>query len=412
VYGDLLIVGFPDHNPKIRGQRGLSMMRLEQLDSLRRLFLRYNRALDREPGIQAKFGREDEGRTSGEPCQALLDKIDNMKEQRVNQTAHLILAQALGVRLRSHQISDDERRQRDIHGEYEKIAGREPVDFIVIEDLSRYLSSQGRAPSENSRLMKWAHRAVRDKLKMLAEEPFGIPVVETVPAYSSRFHAVNGQPGSRLHELHELEAYQLHLLEKLAWKNDAHELHRAKAAQVILEQFQILAKANEERRTMRKTPLTLFFPKAGGPLFLAARDGNPVQADLNAATNLGLRAIAAPECMEVHRRVRAMKEKDIYRPKLGNAREKAAFSKDDVIQPCVAVSKKFGASSTPNFFHEPDGLLQADGKSLFDRATLKGHSLVSGVALWSVVNNAIYIRCAELNRQRIRHWNLEDDIPM
>ena len=412
VYGDLLMVDFEDRHPKIRGQRGLSMPRLEQLDGLRRLFLRYNRSMDREPGIPAKFGREDEGRTSGEPCQALLDKIDHMKEQRVNQTAHLILAQALGVKLRAHELSDDERRRRNIHGEYEKIAGREPVDFIVIEDLSRYLSSQGRAPSENSRLMKWAHRAVRDKLKMLAEEPFGIPLVETIPAYSSRFHAVNGQPGSRLHELYELETFQLQSLEKLAARTDPQERYRAHAAAELLEQFKVLPQANEERRSLSKKPLTLYFPKAGGPLFLAARDGNPVQADLNAAINLGLRAIAAPECMEVHRRVRATKEKDLYRPKLGNAREKAAFVKDDVIQLTGNLSKKFRASSTPNFFHEPDGLLQADDTPLFDRATLKGQLIVSGMALWSTVNNAIWTRCAELNRQRLKHWKLEDDIPM
>ena len=60
---------------------------------------------------------------------------------------------------------------------YEKF--REPADFIVIEDLSRYRASQGRAPRENSRLMKWCHRAVRDKLKELCE-PFGIPVLEAL----------------------------------------------------------------------------------------------------------------------------------------------------------------------------------------------------------------------------------------
>jgi hypothetical protein len=422
-YGDLLMVDFEDSHPKVRGQRGLSMPRLEQLDGLRRLFLRYNRSLDREKCTPAKFGRADEGRTSGEPCQALLDKIDRMKEQRVNQTAHLILAQALGVRLRPHQVSDDERRDRDIHGEYEKIDGREPVDFIVIEDLSRYLSSQGRAPSENSRLMKWAHRAVRDKLKMLAEEPFGIPVVETVPAYSSRFHAhpENGQPGSRLHELHELAPYQIQSLEHLAAKTDSKERYRANAAAELLEQFQLIRPENERRKELNRNrakgipvlPLfTLYFPKAGGPLFLAVRDGKPVQADLNAAINLGFRAIAAPECIEVHRRVRATKDKDVYRPKLGNAREKAAFTKEDSISLDGALSKKFGASSSPNFFLEPDGLVQVEGDALFDRATLNGHSLVSGVALWSTVNNAIYPRCAELNRQRIKLWKLEDEIPM
>ena len=412
VYGDLLMEKFADHHPKVRGQRGLSMPRLEQLDGLHRLFLRYNRSLDRTAGTPATFGRADRGRDSGEPCQPLLDKIDRMKEQRVNQTAHLILAQALGVRLRPHQLSDNERGARDIHGEYEKIPDREPVDFIVIEDLSRYLSSQGRAPSENSKLMKWAHRAVRDKLKMLAEEPFGIPVVETVPAYSSRFHAVNGQPGSRLHELPRLDNYRLMSLEKLAAKTDTQERHRAKAAGELLEQFLILAKENAERRSLKKPPLTLYFPQTGGPLFLAAQDGSPVQADTNAAVNLGLRAIASPDCIDIHRRIRATKEKEIYRPKLGNAREKAAFSKNDQIVLAGKLSSKFGKSTSPNFFHEPDGLRQADGEEpLFDRAKVRNHDLVSGVALWSTVNNAIFIRCAELNRQRLKDWKLDDDIP-
>jgi hypothetical protein len=413
-YGDLLMVEDVGHHPRIRGQRGLSMARLEQLDGLRRLFLRFNRALDRQPGITANFGRADQGRDSGEPCQALLDKIDRMKEQRVNQTAHLILAQALGVRLRAHEISDEERGERDMHGEYDRIAGREPVDFIVIEDLSRYLSSQGRAPSENSRLMKWAHRAVRDKLKMLAEEPFGIPVVETVPSYSSRFHARNGQAGARLHESAGLEPYHIQALEKLAARTEPAERWRAGAARELLAQFKQIADANSIRRTAKKPLYTLYLPKAGGPLFLAARDGKPVQADVNAAINLGLRAIAAPECMEVHRRVRATldKGKGGYRAKLGNAREKAAFGKDNGIQVLGEISKKFSASVSPNFFHEPDGLLQANGQPLFDRAVLKGRPLVSGLALWSVVNDAIYLRCAELNRERIKRWKLEDDIPL
>ncbi len=412
-YGDLLMVDLDDCHPKIRGQRGLSMARLEQLEGLRRLFLRYNRSLDRSPGIPAKFGREDVGRTSGEPCQALLVKIDRMKEQRVNQTAHLILAQALGVRLCPHRIEENERKSRDLHGEYEKIPGREPVDFIVIEDLSRYLSSQGRAPSENSRLMKWAHRAVRDKLKMLAEEPFGIPVVETVPAYSSRFHALNGQAGSRLHELHELEAYQQQSLINLAAKTDFQNRDRSKAAGELFEQFQALAKLNERRRAEgKKVPRTLYYPKSGGPLFLASRDGDTIHADVNAAINLGLRAIAAPACIDIHRRLRATKEKEVYRPRVGNAREKSAFSKDDIIQPSGAPSKKFASSSSPNFFYEPEDLKQANGEPLFDRAMFGEYSLVSGVSLWSMVNNAIYIRCVELNRTRLHGKDPDDQIPM
>lgn len=407
-YGDLIALR-SETLPKIRGQRGLSMLRLEQLEGLRRLFLRYNRSGDRSPGEAAKFGRADRGRESGEPCQELLDKIDKMKVQRVNLTAHLILAQALGVRLKPHENDDKERRRRDLHGEYERIPSREPVDFIVIEDLSRYRSSQGRAPSENSRLMSWAHRAVRDKFKMLAEEPFGIPVVEVAPSYSSRFHAINGQPGARAQELGGLEPWHDLALEKLANRSESTERHRARAANELREQFRILAELNRERSPRGMRPHTLYLPKPGGPLFLAARDGNAVQADTNAAINLGFRAIAAPGCIDIHRRVRTRKEKGIYRARRDNAREKAAFSKADVIEIRGGVSRKLETSSSPNFFYEPDDLPQADGQPAFDVGAIQRHRLVSGVSLWSMVNNAVYQRCVEINRLRLDKW--ADDLP-
>lgn len=413
-YGQL-IRDESDHTPKIRGQRGLSMDRLEQVEGLRRLFLRFNRAWDREAGVAAKFGRDDRGRESGEPCRELLDKIERMKEQRINQTAHLMLAQALGVRLKAHEVLDPkERQRRDLHGEYEKIPGREPVDFIVIEDLSRYLSSQGRAPSENSRLMKWAHRAVRDKLKMLAEEPFGISVVEVVPAYSSRFHAANGQPGSRLYEFQKLEKFHRTSLEKLAGRTAKNEKVRADAAAKLIAQFEQLDEINEELRAARKPQHTLFFPRAGGPLFLAAKDGSPVQADVNAASNLGFRAIAAPGCIDIHRRIRATtkraKNQVEYIPRTDNAREKAAFDAKDRIVMEGKISKKFEKSTSPNFFYEPDGLMPTACES-FDRAMLNGKPLASGVALWSIANDAIFLRCVELNDRRLNKWiGDKDDI--
>src|SRR5690606_9406957 len=124
----------------------------------------------------------------------LLQKINNLREQRVDQTAHAILAAALGVRLRAPAQAPDARRARDIHGEYERF--RDPVDFIVIEDLSRYLSSQDRARRENTRLMQWCHRQLVSKLRQLAET-YGIPVLATPASYSSRFCSRTGAAGFR-----------------------------------------------------------------------------------------------------------------------------------------------------------------------------------------------------------------------
>jgi hypothetical protein len=62
----------------------------------------------------------------------------------------------------------------------------------------------------------WHERAVRDKIKMLAEEPFGIPVVEAAAAYSSRFCAVTGVAGDRCEERARLDDYLRECLEKRA----------------------------------------------------------------------------------------------------------------------------------------------------------------------------------------------------
>ena len=429
-YGELLWEPTPDRkSPKVRGQRGLSIARLEQLETLRKIFLRFNRSFDKQPGKLSKVGFGFT-RESGEPCQLLLGKIDRMKEQRVNQTAHLILAQALGVRLKVHSIDTQERASRDIHGEYERIPGREPVDFIVIENLDRYLTSQGRAPSENRRLMKWAHRAVRDKIKMLAEEPFGIPVVEAPAAYSSRFSAVDSQSGSRCEERATLDQYLRDLLKK---KSEASPKDKSNDPRphylALIRQFETLEKENEVRKVSKKNPRALLLEKPGGPLFLPAASGPVVQADANAASNIGLRALASPDSLHLLHKVRTEKRNDQFSSKKNNVREKAAFKDDPAIRPEGTLWKKTQNSDAPNFFFDEERV------SGFDHAhvtviTCDGEKeipLTSGVAVWSATRQKTLERIVELNNQRLEGWKMkpvsvpagtandadpDDDIPM
>jgi len=422
IYGDLKDNGpRPDVTPFIRGQRGLSMARLEQLSRLRSLFLRYNRCFDRKPGEPVPFGASDRGRESGEPCEALLEKIDRAKEQRINQTAHEILAQALGVRLREHRIDKKDRQQRDAHGEYEKIPGREPVDFVVIEDLNRYLTSQGRAPSENSRLMKWAHRAVRDKIKMLVEEPFGIPVVEVAAAYSSRFCSRTGMPGARCEEVADLPHFLRKHYEKKATVETGKDASSDEALyQALLSQFADLDNLNAARR--RKDPKaklhTLLLPRTGGPLFLAL-DGSQnghgplTQADTNAAANLGLRAVAAPTSLHLLHRLRSERRGEVFECVTKNAREKNAYSTRQVIE-CEksenSPSKKLRSADRPNFFYDPHHVAK------FDRASVKIEDkeipIAAGVGLWKSVNDRFLETIVEMNRHRIAKWfDADDQIP-
>ncbi len=394
----------------IRGQRGLSLARIEQLENLRRLFLRLNRSYDRNPGQKADFGPADGGRDSGEPCHLLLGKIDRMKEQRINQTAHLILAEALGVQLKPHEIDPEERCKRDIHGEYQPIPGRHPVDFIVIENLDRYLTSQGRAPSENSRLMKWAHRAIREKIKMLAEEPFGITVVEAPAAYSSRFCAKTGAPGFRCEERSELNEYLRGLLQRNVDRSNRPGQPNQSDYTTILNQFTQLEKINSARRKAGEMVHSLLLPKPGGPLFLPLNSGKTSQADLNAAINLGLRAIAAPRALHLIHKIRterAGNNEGTFIPIQKNVREQVAFkSKPEIILTTKATEKLTKASS-PNFFYNHQNNIQLDSGSV----NLDGQSIpvASGIGLWSTVNQQTFAAVAKINRKRLERWSLVID---
>jgi hypothetical protein len=414
-YGDLVRTPAGEKaKATIRGQRGLSMARIEQMENLRRLFLRYNRSLDRSPGTPAKFGRADAGRTSGEPCRELLGKIDRIKEQRVDQTAHLILAQALGVKLAPHSLDAATRRSGDHHGEYARISGRSPVDLVVIESLERYLTSQGRAPSENSRLMKWSHRAVRDKVKMLIEEPFGIPVLEVPAAYSSRFCAVTGEPGSRCEERASLDDYLEEMYGRRAnTPPTAGHSDMRPWNQKLLGQFDRLAGINAKRIAEGKAPKTLLLPKTGGPLFLGAKESSVVQSDMNAAINLGFRAVASPGALHLLHRVRSQSDGQEITTLVKNAREKAAYGGKGVpITMKGAASPKLSKSA--NFFHDAKGISRFDSGEI----TLGGKTIpvASGIGLWHAVNEAFLPRIVALNEERLMRmlpvFDEKDQIPM
>lgn len=170
---------------------------------------------------------------------------------------------------------------------------------------------------------------------------------------------------------------------------------------------------------MRK-PRTLLAPQAGGPIFVPASRAAPgTQADLNAAINLGLRAIAAPDAHHILVKIRAEAGEDAaFFPRLGNKREKARFGTNGK-PPAIVFrddDRKKAASLTRravNFF------VDIGGVATFDRAehtALAATPLASGRGLWKSVKDAQWTRCMELNRGRIENAKLKeeqaDKIPM
>jgi len=422
----------------LAGQRGLSLQRIEQLESLRQRCQSLNRALMQEPGVPAKLGRSKSGIELPDPCPELLDRLEALKEQRVNQTAHLILAQALGVRLKAHERSDAERMAQDIHGEYERIPGREPVDFLVLENLDRYLASQGRSRGENSKLMKWSHRAILGKLKQLCE-PYGLRVLETPAAYSSRFCSLTGVAGFRAVELTPDDAKEFRWKKHLDRLTDPvryAKLDREERAESrgVKELFDLLEQMNADiraARSVRPKWRTLLAPVVGGPIFVPAsavelgerknpKTGKtesvvgysevggrrPVvgQADINAAINLGLRAIAAPDADDIHLRIRAKREGESFVVRAENAREKARW-KDKagkIAVPNEADRKKLLADAHLNFFADAGKVADYD-EAVIDRT--KGYA--SGRGIWGTIKNGKdWKRVQGINAARVKSCGL------
>jgi hypothetical protein len=376
---------------RIRDQGGLSIARIDRITDFRKILLSFNRLCGLKPGQTPPTGREMRAQPLPDPCPTLSDKLDAMKEQRVDQTAHAILAEALGLELKPHEIDDAERRRRDIHGEY--ASKRAPVDFIVVEDLMRYRTTQGRTREENSRLMQWCHRQITAKLKMLCES-YGIVVLETPAAYSSRFCSRSGQPGFRAEELTK-GAFEQSFQWRQALARAEQDSSSANAAAILRVRDAFAALPQGAKRT-------LLLPRPGGGVFVPLGADSVQNADLNAAVNLGLRAIAAPNQFDIHSRVRSEWKTGRYITR--ETRNRFGSKPLEIVIENLAKADEESAPSAlearPNFFfcpvrHEAD-LPKFDSAKLIP--PIPGSPpLFSARALWKTVNQHAWDRCLEIN---------------
>jgi hypothetical protein len=429
-----------EHRVWLRGQRGLSLERIEQIEELRKRCQSLNQIVRRPIGGKPPIRRDE---SIPDPCPDLLEKLDNLKEQRISQTAHMILAESLGLRLAAPPANKNELRQeRDQHGVYEKILDKNkkwigPVDFIVIEDLSRYRATQGRAPRENSRLMKWCHRAVRDKLEQLCEV-FGLPVLETPAAYSSRFCSRSSVPGFRAEEV-TAGFTKTGQWAWLAGKRDEKE-GRMPEAQYLFDLDEKLTRAQSELESFWREKnrsgicpkRTLLAPSSGGSVFVPVADkaqGSDlqpavVQADINAAINLALRAMASPKLWTIYPRLRTQRDK---KTDSLLAREKRKFGDKNPPMLSIAVSEREIANDAdnPNFFADLAGLreiaeqLARRDSSLiwlikeWTAATLPddgaSQPMLHSKSFWGTVKANQWQRCSDINQRRLSSWKNKID---
>lgn len=306
----------PEQN--ITGMRGLNMRRIELLQEFRRCcqsLAKVERRYYRDPnkGLEPSPVRESD--RIYEPAPAWIDKINEMRDQRVHQTAHVILAEALGLELKNpDEVLEDGmdkatlKSERDVHGRYKKNPDKPRVAAIVLEDLSRYRTSQDRSRFENRQLMEWSHRKVLEKLQDMAKV-FGIPIFTVDARFSSRFSSRTGAPGVRCIEVSkgfELEHPWKHWKEETVASTSGKNGERvpSERAAMINEAAALLAGADAKA--------SVILPMDGGPAFFpvvphrAGREGLESNADINAAVNIGLRAVAHPDRLDVFPMLKAM----------------------------------------------------------------------------------------------------------
>lgn len=355
----------------IAGQRGLSTERLTQLQSLRQLVQSLNHLHRHKFGKRYQIPKRG---TVSDPFPTCGEALETAREDRAKQIAHAIFALALGVEIAPPPPDKKQRKQTEsLHGVYRKIKGREPVDFIALEDLSKYRTSELRGRRENRQLAAWSHRRIVQQLEQLCEV-VGMPLVLVDPAFTSRFSARSGGAGFRAIETKAGDPI-------ISWLKRRANDEDENAAELLC-QFQTLPVGR-----------TLLAPRDGGHVFVELRGndehGRPVReskpayvvhADLNGAHRVGLRALAHPELEEFQAKVWIKQAKK----KKGEAKEemKSVLHLADTTRALGGTI--VDARNVP---------LVRENDALWDR--------VDGDLAWK--------RCIEINNARLRSW---DDVPM
>src|SRR5690606_4151352 len=168
-------------------------------------------------------------------------------------------------------------------------------------------------------------------------------------------------------------------------------------------------KAFAERRPCRPKWRTLIAPLEGGPIFVPMK-GKCQQADINAAINIGLRAIAAPENREIHFRIRSERKGDKFFVRTDNLREKARWGTKpvEIVIPDKKHRTELLTEAHPLFFVDVGGVAK------FDHAEIGGERrFASSRGIRGTINQLDWKRCEEINRARIEKWEHgDDDVPM
>ncbi len=272
-------------NLAIRKVGGLSLPRLATLTEFRRkvqvgFFTRLH-----PDGTRAE--------TKEQFGQSALDALEHLREQRVKQLASRIAEAALGVGSENGKGWDGRKRPR------QRISDPRfaPCHAIVIEYLTHYRPEETRTRRENRQLMAWSSSKVK---KYLAEacQLYGLHLREISAAYTSRQDSRTGAPGVRCQDVPIDEFMRSPFWRKQVKQAEAKQSEQEGDAR---EQFLCDLNALWKDKTGADWQMAgaVRVPLKGGEIFVSADPDSPaakgIQADLNAAANIGLRALTDPD---------------------------------------------------------------------------------------------------------------------
>lgn len=270
------------HDPAIRKVGGLSLIRLATLTEFRRkvqvgFFTRLQ-----PDGTRAE--------TKEQFGQSALDALEHLREQRVKQLASRLAEAALGVGRMRRPLGGKAPKRPDVRVD-------EPCHAIVIENLTHYRPEETRTRRENRQLMTWSSSKVK---KYLAEacQLHGLHLREVLAGYTSRQDSRTGAPGIRCQDVPVKE-----FMRSPFWRKQIAQAEKKQAEGKgdARERFlcDLNAKWKDKSEADWEKAGGARVPLKGGEIFVSADPVSPaakgLQADLNAAANIGLRALTDPD---------------------------------------------------------------------------------------------------------------------
>ncbi|TWT44960.1 hypothetical protein RAS1_13800 [Phycisphaerae bacterium RAS1] len=326
---------------------GLSLTRIATIRELYQAQKAY--AMRPEPDdLRKNIAAKDDDRFD-EFGRSVLEVVERLREQRVKQLASRIAEAALGIG-RMSRVPDRDRMRPT-----EQVD--EPCHAVVIENLRNYRPDELQTRRENRSLMNWSAGKVR---KYLGEacQLRGLHLREVMPNYTSRQCSRTGLPGLRCDDVPIADFLNSPWWTKLV---NAAEKRLNENGIDSLDRFLVALRkrwttANDTEKSKQRT---LRVPRLGGDLFIAAAPADStngslsrvIQADLNAAANIGLRAIIDPDFPAKWWYVPCIDDKaaGTALPRTDKVKGSACFGPDP------AKPEQFGSFITPGAAAAPDG---------------------------------------------------------